>query len=351
MRTSESSITTIAEIATRAGVSTTTVSRVLSASEHPVSESARRRVLEAARELDYHPSAAARALSRGRTRAVGIAVPDLANPYYTEILDLAQEQARLAGYTVLCADFRRDPQRLEEALHLFRSQRVDGVVIAGGGGRGSPDLAVLDRARIPVVVVGRYPAPAVAVRVDNVEAGRLAAHHLAARGHRSVGFISGPEELTTVEDRLLGFSQACEEASITLHVAPGDFKPYTGYLSTRRLLAKGLGVTAICAANDQMAIGAMAACADAGTVVPDEMALMGFDDIPLASFVRPALTSVAISGRNLGCEAGRLLLALIDGAEVPPVTWVDIRLVERDSTALGAAEASVSSGEMRGGIE
>lgn len=280
-----------------------------------------------------------------------MAVPDLGNPYYTEILDLTEEQARSSGYAVLCSDFRRDPRRLEETLHLFRSQRVDGVLIAGGAGVGAPDLDVLARAGIPVVVVGRYPHDAVAVRVDNVQAGRLAARHLVERGHRFVAFLSGPDILTTVQDRLHGFREICDQAGVRIHLELGDFKPGSAYWVTRRILTRRLAVTAICGANDQMAIGAMAACADAGAAVPADVAVMGFDDIPLASFVRPSLTTVAISARALGWEAGRLLLSQIDGLEVPRVTSLDVRLIERDSTTLlPRGNSTIPRSEMHGGV-
>lgn len=327
--------TTIAEIASRAGVSIATISRVLSPSGHPVSEKTRRRVLDVACDLDYHPSAAARALSTRRTWALGIAVPDLANPYYAEIVHAIEDAARAAGYTVLFTDFHRDSRRLRAGLDLFRSQRVDGVVLAGGGSDEAADLGVLTRAGIPAVLIGRHEDGVPAVRVDNVQAGRLAAEHLVAHAHARISFISGPAQLTTVQDRLQGFQGVCERAGTVLDVEPGDFDPRSGYEGMRRILARRPRASAVCAANDHMAIGAMAACADAGLTIPRDLALMGFDDIPLASYVRPALTTIAIPTRELGSQAARLLLSLIDGSQVPAVTWVDIQLIKRDSTANG----------------
>jgi len=328
-----SSDVTIAEIAAGAGVSTATVSRVLSPSGHPVSQETRQRVLDVAQELDYHPFAAARALSTKRSRALGIAIPDLANPYYAEIVHTMEEQARAARYTVLFTDFHRDAQRLREGLDLFRSQRVDGVVVAGGGARDPVDLGVLARAGIPAVLIGRHLEGVTAVRVDNVQGGRLAAEHLIDQGHRRIAFIAGPAELTTVQDRLSGIREICHRRGAELHLEPGDFSPQSGYERARRILARRPRSTAVCAANDQMAIGAMAAFADAGLSIPKDLALMGFDDIPLASHVRPALTTIAISTREIGTQAGRLLLSLIRGEEVPAVTWVEVRLIVRESTA------------------
>lgn len=324
---------TIAGIARRAGVSIATVSRVLSHSRHPVNEQTRQRVLQVARELDYHPSAAARALSTQSSHTLGIAVPDLANPYYAELVHAAQEVARVLGFTVLVHDFQRDLRRLREGLETFRSQWADGVLVTGGGSSQPLDLGVLERAHVPVIVIGRHEARAPSVRVDNVEAGRLAARHLAQRGHSAVAFVQGPAELSTMQDRLDGFSQVCRAAGLALHLEPGDLKPASGYEATRRVLAKRPEVTAVCAANDSMAIGAMAACADVGVEIPRRMALSGFDDIPLASYVRPTLTTIAVPTRELGARSAGLLFSLIEGREVSDITWIEVRLMVRDSTA------------------
>jgi DNA-binding LacI/PurR family transcriptional regulator len=328
---------TIDEVARRAGVSITTVSRVLSASTHPVSEQTRRRVLEAARLCDYHPSAAARALSSRRSRCLGIAVPDLANPYYAEIVRPVQEEASARGYTVIHNDFQRDPDRLHGGLRLFCSHRTDGVLVAGGGSSQVLDLRPLERARIPVVVIGRHRSSAPSIRVDNVAAGGLAAEHLIERGHREVAFLTGPPELTTVQDRLQGFRDACARAGATLRVQPGDFKPLSGFEGTRRALREWPGVTAICAANDHMAVGAMAACWDAGVPIPAGVALVGFDDVPMAAYLRPALTTIAIPTHQLGVRSAGLLFSLIQGHAVPETTWIEVRLVARASSAAGGS--------------
>lgn len=332
MRDSHRPDATISEIASRARVSITTVSRVLNRSGHPVSQEARARVLEAARALDYHPSAAARALSMRRTNTVGILVPDVANPYYAEMVHSIERVTRPAGYTVLLTDANREPARTRDGLALFRSQRVDGVVVAGGGTDKSADLELLKRGSIPAIVIGRHRLAVPSVRVDNVHAGRLAAEHLAACGHREVAFVCGPASLTTVKDRLLGFATLCRRDGIALHIEPGDFRPASGYEAARRILAERSAVTAICAGNDNMAIGTMAACADAGIAIPSGVAVMGFDDTPLARYVRPTLTSIAISTSEMGEEAARLLIALMNGERVREVTWAQARLIARAST-------------------
>ncbi|TCJ15621.1 LacI family transcriptional regulator [Rubrobacter taiwanensis] len=342
----------IRDVAQRAGVSISTVSRVLNDTGYPVKPETRQRVLEAVEELGFRPNDLARGLHLKRTRTVGLVIPDITNPYYPELALGVEATASGEGYSVIFCNTNRRAEKLEHYVDVLLQKRADGIIIAGGGTDFSPVSQVLSDFDIEAAVIGRHNLPFPSVQIDNVGAAYEATSHLVELGHERIAFISGPLSLTSVQDRLNGYREALRRRGIERDdrlVREGDFQPESGYSAARSLLQGSVRPTAIFAANDRMAIGAMAAAFDLGMEVPEEVSIVGFDDITMASYVRPALTTVSLPGYEMGASAMRLILKLISGKECPRVTWLPAELVVRDSS--GPPPRSDGSPIRKGGVE
>jgi LacI family transcriptional regulator len=327
--------TTIRDVALRAGVSIATVSRVLNRSDHPVRAALRARVEAAARELDFRPSSLARGLAGRETRTLALVVPDIANPYYPRLSRGVEDVASAAGYALIVCntDYRVD--KLALYLQLLREKRVDGVLLAGGGHENPADLAELADADLPLQAIGRHPLAAPSVRIDNVAAGRAATAHLLERGRRRIAFVGGPAAHTTVGDRRRGYRQALRAAGLRplprLEIET-SFSPADGELAARRLLEPAHQPDAVFAVNDYLAIGVVHGLLAAGRRVPDDVAVIGFDDIPLAAYFRPSLSSVAVPAYELGTAATEQLLRQLAGETVGETLWLETRVVARESS-------------------
>ncbi len=324
---------TILDVAQRARVSPATVSRVLNHSSHAVSEEVRRRVIVAARRLGYFPNLLARSLLKRETSAIGVLVPDVSNPYYAVILRGIEDAAGTSGRAVVVCNTDRRRDKLQSYLRALLERRVDGLIIAGGTVHVS-DLKAI-RALPPAVAVGRHPVRLPSVRVDNVQAAATATQHLLALGHRRIGFLAGPPTSWTARDRLDGYRRALRRAGLTPRardVAVGEFSLAGGLAGTVRLLGSPHRPTAIVASSDQMAIGALRALHDRGLRVPEDVSVVGFDDSPLAPYVVPAITSVAIPMYEIGRQALLLLLRLIEEGRSSSLV-LPTELQVRESTA------------------
>jgi LacI family transcriptional regulator len=326
---------TVVDVARRARVSIATVSRVLTGSRHPVGEATRRRVLAAAGALDYSPSDIARGLLQRATRTIGLVIPDIANPYYPELARGVEDAAREAGYAVIFSNTDRDHERIARAIRVLRQKRVDGLIFAGGGSQQRTLPDGIDRFGAPVVAIGSHHLPFPSVRIDNWQASYAAVSHLIETGRRRVACVAGPPQSTTVGERVQGYQQALEMRRLP---APahwlryGDFGAASGYHEARALLEAAAPPDAILALNDRMAIGVLAAAADLKVRVPEDLGVVGFDDIPLASYLRPPLTTVRIPAYEMGAAAIRLLLAGIAGRPHPRAVRLEARLIVRGST-------------------
>jgi LacI family transcriptional regulator len=347
---------TISDVAAEAGVSVATVSRVLNDRGYPVRQETRRRVLEAVEKLDFRPNELARGLLLKRTQTIGLVIPDIANPYYPVISRGVEDVAAERGYAVIFCNTDRDSDKSERYISVLLQKQVDGLVIAGGGTDFTRASERFAEHGTRVVFVGKPAQPWPSVRVPNEEGAATAIEHLAELGHRWMGFIGGPATLATARDRLTGYRRA-----VGHHGLPGsrsleraaDFGEQRGYRAAQSLLHETPRPTAIFAANDRMAIGTLAAAADLRLRVPGDLSVVGFDDIPLASYLRPALTTVALPAYEMGAAAMRLLLELLhqddDGTTAaPPVVRLPVRLVVRDSTAPPpAAETATTEATIR----
>ncbi|BCV22844.1 LacI family DNA-binding transcriptional regulator [Moorella sp. Hama-1] len=330
---------TIKDVARHAGVSVTTVSRVLNNSQHPINPTTRERVLAAIEELGFCPNAAARSLQLNETRTIGLILPDIANPYYPGIVRGVEDVAHASGYTVILCNTDRSRERTQEYLRVLREKRVDGIIFTGGGAvEDASQSHFFEQENIATVVIGRHRGDLPAVQVNNTQAAREAVAHLLSLGHRRIATITGPGTSTTARDRLEGYKQALQDRGIGIDarlIIEGNFEFDSGYQAVARLPLRGAdAITAIFAHNDLMAIGAMKAFQEQGLQLPRDVAVMGFDNVPLASYITPQLSTVAVPVYDLGMTAMKVLAELLAGREVPPVTTLATALQVRESTII-----------------
>ncbi|XWN34191.1 MAG: LacI family DNA-binding transcriptional regulator [Devosia sp.] len=328
---------TIRGIAKAAGVSTATVSRVINAPE-TVKPSTRESVLKVIHENDYINDGMARALAGGRTKTIGVAIPTITNSIYASSTQAIQRLCQTAGYAVILVVSDFDPVRERELIRRLVERRVDGIILTGADH--DPGLhRVLERHSIPYVVTWRVEAEAAVpcVAFDNYAAGRLAMDHLLDLGHRRIGLICGE---SAVNDRALqrrkAYCDALTERGIAVDTAlihERAFEFVDGYEAAGAILSTPPRASAIFAANDIQAVGAIAACRGAGLSVPGDISIIGFDDLPIAQFSAPRLTTVRVPAADMGRIAAERLLALVDGKAVEGSHILPVDLIVRDSTA------------------
>jgi len=329
---------TIRDVAAEAGVSTATVSRALNRSG-VVHEETSRKVVDAANVLRYTPHAIARSLSTRRTQTLGVVLPDLHGEFFSELIRGIDRAARQSGYHLLLSGAHSDREEMNAVLAAMRG-RVDGLIVM------APDVEVdslLTRSETPVVFINS--AGRSGIVVDNYGGARAMTRHLAQLGHRRIAFIKGPRANFDARERLKGYREELKSLRVArrqdLEIA-GDFSEESGSAAVRMLLEAPEPPTAIFSANDEMAIGALLALREAGFLVPRDMALAGFDDIPLARYVTPPLTTVSVAIAELGRRAFEQLFEIVgNGSEKQRRDIVPTRLVIRDSC--GASRGLKSS--------
>lgn len=321
-------------VAARAGVSQPTVSLVLSKNPKArLSAETRERVLRAAEELQYRPNVVARSLVQGRSYAFGIIVPDLRNPFFADVVSGAQKVAAEAGFAVLLCEARE--VTVEQHLETLQGRLIDGVLVDASGASALPEETLRT---LNVVLIDEPSGKRPGVASDALGAGVLAADHLIDLGHRDIAFIGPAQDVHAMRMRERGFSVALREAGISLRSAWLRRAPGTiagGMEAMRALLALRPRPSAVFCANDLVALGALKACAAEHVAVPNDVSIIGCDDIEMARLVTPELTSIAIPARELGARAARLLLQRIDsgGADARAARPLPVRLVARGSTA------------------
>jgi LacI family transcriptional regulator len=326
-------VATIADVARAAGVSIATVSRVLSPGRvpHPVRADTADRVRAAARELNFIPSPLARGLAARRSGLIGLIVPDLADPHYPQVAIGVEDRARSAELAVLICNTLGEIDRLSEYLQLLQARRVDAVVLSGATSLSGAELMTLQHCQVPVVLIGR---PAIHVEwphvsIDNRHGARLATRHLLQIGRDRIAHLAGPPSQTTMADRARGYTE--EMASRTTDVVESNGTPEDGYARLRKRFERNPLPDAVFAATDRLAVAALAVAADRHLHVPDDVAIVGFDDIQLATQLRPSLSSVSQPAYELGTVALDMAQRLAAGDAVQPKVLLP-RLVERQST-------------------
>jgi DNA-binding LacI/PurR family transcriptional regulator len=321
------------DVAARAGVSQATVSLVLSGNPRArVSEATRARVRRVAEELGYRPNLLARGLVSRRSFALGVVVPDLGNPFYSDVVGGVERVATEEGYAVLLCDAREIP--VARHLEALRTRLVDGVILDAAGAASLPE-PVLEAMNVVLVDEPSERWPGVAS--DAPGAGRLAGEHLLRLGHRRVGLLGPATDVYSFRMRERGFVRALREAGVEIPSGWLRRTPATvagGQAAMRALLARSPRPTAVFCVSDLIALGALKACLSAGLEVPRQMSLVGCDDIEMARVVTPELTTVAVPARELGARAARLLLRNLEPDRPKARTGrpLPVRLVVRGTT-------------------
>lgn len=334
-------VASIEDIARVAGVSHSTVSRALR-DDARISVETRARVRRLAGELGYVPNGVARGLRERRTNTVGLVVTSIADPFWADVLHGAEGAARPSGIGVLLSSAYQDPAQELVAIERFYQHRVDGILIADSR-LGARDAARLTTAPVPTVLVNSQvdePREGLrAVSIDDYAGARLATEHLLGLRHRAIGFLGVGNRPRSNRRRSEAYRSALVDAGITPQDAwialpeASDVSlddAAVGEALLPRLLAAG--VTAICCYNDMVAVGVLVACRTRGLVVPDDLSIVGFDDVPLARYVAPPLTTIHQPRAELGARAMALLLDLL-GGEAGEDAVITPTLVVRGSTA------------------
>jgi LacI family transcriptional regulator len=329
----------IVDVARAAGVTPSVVSRLLN--EDPalrVRAETRQRVLTAARELEYTPNHAARALRRSRVGTLGLAVLDISNPVYSAIIEGAQHAASTSGYVVLLADVAELARDNDAFGRVVRSGAIDGLLLLRAGNRGDRMVAKIASSQVPTVLINDRSRTLGSVAVDDRAGARLATTHLLELGHRRIAMLRLDGRFSRARDRVTGWQNALAAHGVepnAEHLVDGGHTAETGHAGMQALLTTRPRPTAVVASSVLAAVGALTAISEAGLSVPDDVSVVGFHDVFFAEHLTPALTVVKLNLRGMGEVAVGSLLEQLDGgpARHVVVTEPAPELVLRDSTA------------------
>jgi LacI family transcriptional regulator len=328
---------TMRQIAARARVSVGTVSHVINHTAG-VREPVRRRVLEAIERLGYRPSLLARGLRRNQTTIIGVIIPDISNPFFPLVVRGVEDIAYQNSYRLMLCNADNDAQKEQVYFDELRAYRMAGLIVIPSAN--SRLVAAADTAgELPVVCLDRCPEgwKGDSITVDNTEGAYQATRYLLELGHRRIAAITGQLHVTSAVERLKGFKRALREFGVTIapeYIQEGRFDRLSGYEKSLLLLQFSPRPTAIFAANDLVALGVLAAMRELGLRCPEDVSLTGFDDLELASFTNPALTTVAQPAYQMGARAAALLFERLRGEALPAQHIVmKTALKARDSTA------------------
>jgi len=305
---------TIRDVARQAGVSVKTVSRVING-DGPVREATRRRVRAVIEALHYRPNAVARSLVTRRTMTLGLLIADVTNPFFPEVVRGVEDAGKAAGYTVLLGNTDEDPAQEERYLTLMQERQVDGLVLSGSRVEEGVLKAVADSVPWMVLINRQVHHPRIlSILVDNADATAQATAFLIRRGYRRIAYLLGPSRAEAAQLRFEGYRRALQNHGIPFlpaYVVQEIPRMEGGRRAMQRLLALPLPPTAVVAYNDLMAIGAMEAIREAGRRVPEDIAVVGFDDIVLAAYAIPPLTTVRVPKYQMGYKAAAALIDAI----------------------------------------
>lgn len=338
---------TIEDVAALAGISRQTVSRVLN-DRGKVADETHARVLAAIQELDYRPDATARGLASRRTYILGIVTADFSDYTHARVIEGAEAEAREHGYLTFVSGAEHGPDGEPLRSSLLSQHRAEGLLIVYHGSNRDSHVIFKDiPGDLPVVTVGyaQNRENVVTVGIANYQAARQATEHLLGLGHRHVAHITGPPKMYESQERRLGYTDALQEAGITPEdswVAAGDWSSTSGYRATLKLLDRRPGFTALFAQNDRMAMGVLQALHERGLRVPQDVAVVGFDDIPSTPYFAPPLTTIHHPSYEVGRTSARLLIGMINGRPVPstPIRLETRLIIRRSCSAQSGAMAA-----------
>jgi LacI family transcriptional regulator, galactose operon repressor len=314
-------MSTISEVAQKAGVSSTTVSHVINKTRF-VSDETRERVERVIEELGYRPNALARSLRSGETCTIGLILPDSANPFFAEVGRSIEMAAFDAGYSVILCNTENDIDKEHSYIDVLINKQIDGLIFVGAG-EDYDSYKKLSDLHVHVVAMDRdYPDLDMDVVIsDNLQGGKLATQHLIELGHKRIGCIAGPSKVNLSAQRVTGYIQTLEKAGLAVDqnlIISGDFHPESGHEAAIKLLAMQNPPTAIFACNDLMAIGALRAGLELRLSIPQDLAVVGYDDIELASYTTPPLTTIRQPKKDMGLAALKFLLGRIHSEQSSP---------------------------------
>lgn len=329
---------TIKDIAREVGISTTTVSRALN-NKDAISPSTRKRILELAKQMDYTPNAIARGLKASRSATIGVVITDISDPFFPPIVKGIEKAARQEDYHLILSNTDENYQMEEEALETLIERRVDGLLVTPVQ-TSFQDIVELKKKKIPFVLLCRHfnfeLLETDYVCTDDVEGALLATTHLIEKGHRRILFINGPTYVSSAKERVAGYKRALLEAGVKLDeslIREGAIKMEDGYRIMKKELKKPPRFTAVFAYSDFVALGAMKALKETNLKIPQDIALMGYDDIDVVSFLENPLTTTRIPKYELGMEGFKLLVKKMAGeADSPQKVILPTELVVREST-------------------
>jgi len=326
---------TLKDIARECAVDTATASRALNA-VNGVREETRQKVLAVARRLNYRPNLLAKGLATGRSHTLAMIVSDIRNPFFAELARGAEDAAFQAGYELVLCNSDLNPAKQMRYIEALLEKRVEGIMMNTIARLSSTEQDELSRSGVPIVLLNR-PAASVrgfsSVLADNFQGGLLAGRYLMDCGHRAIAHLTGPLEHGNLMERTKGFQKAVEEAIPAPLIIRGRHNTEGGYEMMKKLLAHRHPLTAVFTANDAMAFGAIRAVYDAGRCVPDDISVVGFDDVDLASIIRPPLTTIHQPKYEMGRAAAEILLRMATrtGDWTPEHRLFEVRMVERQS--------------------
>lgn len=332
---------TIKEIAELSGVSKSTVSKILNKKDQSISEVTRQRVNQVMAEHEYEPSTIARSLVTKKTKSLGVVIPDIRNPFFPELIRGVEDMAHQKGYNLIICNTDDDQDKELSYLNILKKNVIDGIIFAASSVE-SNTFDRMSKGEIPIVIVDRnieMENSIAKVFVNNTRGGFLAAEHLIQKGCRHIAFISGAEESPSSKDRYEGYCKALTSYKVRLNPKLcyfGRFKSDYGY-ETTKLLLESETVDGIFCASDLIALGAMRAIHEHKRRIPEDIKLIGFDDIYVSQYLNPALSTIRQPIYQIGFQASKTLIEAIEqnekeGTLEPQLILLDVELVERAST-------------------
>ena len=332
---------TIKDIAERCGVSITTVSRVINNKLEGVGSDTREKIMEAIELLDYQPNSIARSMVTKKTNTIALVIPDICNPFFPELARGVEDCCTKEGYNLFLCNTDGDVDKELSYIKYLRERFVDGIIFTTQNAEEYNSIFYdLIKEKFPFVFIERYiedMEDLLGIYVDNFHGVYKAVEYLFENGHRNIAFITGPFNTTNAVLRFKGFQQAHIELNIDIDyglVKEGDYKVHSGYEQTRDLLREHPGnFTAVIASNDLMAIGVCNAIKDAGFRIPDDISVIGFDNISFTDICQPRITTVGIPIYNMGYTASKLLIDTLRGNELKSRKFVfDAELIIKQSS-------------------
>jgi LacI family transcriptional regulator len=331
---------TIKDIARMAEVSTATVSMILNSKDGNISTVTREKVLRIVKENNYIPNTMARSLVTRQTKTIGLVIPDIVNPFFPELARGAEDKASEAGYSIIYCNTDDDLEKEEKYINMLAEKMVDGIVFTHSAKR-TNGLSPIDRGNIPVILIDRDLESSNVkgkVLVDNLEGAYKAVKHLIDKGYKKIAFITGALTSTTAKDRLAGYRKALEDSGIEYnnnYIRAGQYKSEWGLTAVKQLLDEGIDFDAVFCGNDLIAISVIKLLKSKGYNIPNDVGVVGFDDIYMASVVEPGLTTIKQPNYEMGYKAVELLIEVLEksGEAAEQKTIIlDTELIVRKST-------------------